>query len=119
VATLDPARRYAEVARIPAGGTLAIGSLTFSDATTPEPNKAAILQLETAVAGNGGVPGPVLSQFFQLEVPSGGSFHMPFPVPLILEGQPDQETVFRFLIVGETPGLAFAEVGCLAVGFTF
>jgi hypothetical protein len=26
---------------------------------------------------------------------------------------------FRFLIVGETPGLAFAEIGCLAVGFTF
>jgi hypothetical protein len=44
---------------------------------------------------------------------------MPFPVPLILEGRPDQETVFRFLIVGETPGLAFAEIGCLAVGFTF
>jgi hypothetical protein len=44
---------------------------------------------------------------------------MPFPVPLILEGRADQETVFRFLIVGETPGLAFAEIGCLAVGFTF
>jgi hypothetical protein len=95
------------------------GSLTFSDATSPEPNKAAILQLETAVAGNAGAPGPVLTQFFQLEVVSGGSFHMPFPVPLILEGRADQETVFRFLIVGETPGLAFAEMGCLAVGFTF
>jgi hypothetical protein len=119
VATLDPARRYAEVVRIAAGETLALGSLTFSDATSPEPNKAAILQLETAVAGNAGAPGPVLTQFFQLEVVSGGSFHMPFPVPLILEGRPDQETVFRFLIVGETPGLAFAEIGCLAVGFTF
>jgi hypothetical protein len=31
----------------------------------------------------------------------------------------NRDTVFGFLIVGETPGLAFAEVGCLAVGFTF
>jgi hypothetical protein len=119
VATLDPARRYGEVVRIPAGQTLALGSLTFSDATSPEPNKASILQFETAVAGNAGQPGPVLTQFFQLELPSGGSFHMPFPIPLVLEGQADQDTVFRILIVGETPGLAFAEVGCLAVGFTF
>jgi len=35
VATLDPARRDAEVIRIPAGETLALGSLTFSDATSP------------------------------------------------------------------------------------
>jgi hypothetical protein len=116
---LDPARRYAEVIRIPAGETLAIGSLTFSDGTTPEPGKAVILQFETAIAGNAGAPGAVLTQFFQLEVPSGGSFHMAFPVPLILEGRPKEETVFRILIVGETPGLAFVEVGCLAVGFTF
>ena len=115
--TLDPAHKYAEVIHVPADSGLALGSLTFSDASRPNPSWSVTLQLETAQPGSPGHPGGAMSQFYQVTVIGGTSQHLAFPVPLVLTGIPQQPWVFRVNLVGYSAGSV--EVGVLAVGYLF
>lgn len=79
VVTLDPARRYAEVVTVLAHRSLALGSLTFSEAPLPDPNSIVTVQLETARPGHQGQPGGAMPQFYQLTLQPGTSQHLAFP----------------------------------------
>lgn len=116
--TLDPAHRYGEVIQVPADRSLAVGSLTFSDRSPPDPNANVTLQFETAAPGQQGQPGGAMSQFYQLTLASGASQHLAFPAPLVLSGLAGQPWVFRMLLVGYSSA-RFAEVNVLAVGYLF
>ena len=60
-----------------------------------------------------------MSQFEQVQVPSGTTVHLAFPVPLVLTGPRDRPWVFRGLLVAHSPGLRTVEIGVFGVGYLF